>query len=140
MKVYGLDDRVYNIQLEKYTVPKNSKAKKSNPHSRARGLVRERYSGAQVFEEVKIEGIICNQKKTKLYLDFFVPERYVVVEVHGEQHYKYNKFFHKGRADFLYSLNRDTKKAEWCELNDFKLIILKHSDTDDEWRDQIFNS
>ena len=139
MKVLGLDDREYNIRLEKYKVLRNDSVKKSSPHNRARMLLRGRFSGAQIFEEVKIEGIVCNQKRTNLYLDFFIPERMVVIEVHGQQHYEYNKFFHKGRADFLRSLNRDEAKEEWCKINSFKLIVLKHSDTDDEWGEQIAN-
>ena len=27
--------------------------------------------------------------------------------------------------------------AEWCEKNQIELIVLKYSDTEDKWREQI---
>ena len=34
---------------------------------------------------------------------------------------------------------KDEDKIEWCEINKVDLVILKYSDTDEQWRDQIEN-
>jgi hypothetical protein len=59
------------------------------------------------------------------------------IEVHGRQHYEFCKFFHKTMAGFLQSNKRDFIKEDWCELNDIELIVLKYSDSIEDWRNQI---
>jgi len=69
--------------------------------------------------------------------DFFIPHVKLGIEVHGQQHYEYSKFFHKTTAGFKESLKRDKLKQDWCELNGISLIVLKYSDDIDTWREQI---
>ena len=38
--------------------------------------------------------------------------------------------FYKAKA-------RDRDKADWCSINDIKIIILKYSDDDDDWERAI---
>ena len=63
----------------------------------------------------------------------------MAIEVHGQQHYDYTPFFHKNKADFALAQAKDDDKIRWCELNKIDIIVLKHSDTDEQWRDQIEN-
>ena len=48
-------------------------------------------------------------------------------------------FFHKNKADFAVAKAKDEDKIEWCELNKIDIIVLKYSDTDEQWRYQIEN-
>jgi hypothetical protein len=40
-------------------------------------------------------------------------------------------------AGFLQSNKRDFIKEDWCELNGIELIVLKYSDSIEDWRNQI---
>jgi len=137
MKVVGLNGREYNINLKKYLVKKNDKTVKSKYHIAARELFAEMFSGYTVLEEVKLPGSRCPSKKSALFLDFFIPTLMLGIEVHGRQHYEFCKFFHKTMAGFLQSNKRDFIKEDWCELNDVELIVLKYSDSIEDWRNQI---
>lgn len=137
MKVIGLNKKEYILDLSKYIVRANSAKKKSTYHLIARKLLREMFNGYSVLEEVKLPGSRCPSKKSVLFLDFLIPTSMIGIEVHGEQHYEYIPFFHKTKANFLRAKRRDAIKAEWCELNNIKLIEFKYSDTIETWRDQI---
>jgi len=137
MKVVGLNGREYNINLKKYLVKKSDKTVKSKYHIAARELLAEMFSGYTVLEEVKLPGSRCPSKKSVLFLDFFIPTLMLGIEVHGRQHYEFCKFFHKTMAGFLQSNKRDFIKEDWCELNGIELIVLKYSDSIEDWRNQI---
>ena len=75
-----------------------------------------------VFEEFPVAG-------TRLTFDFFNATRNIAVEVDGNQHYKYNKFFHSNsRQNFLSQLKRDEKKEYFCEINNIELIRILESE------------
>ena len=137
MKVVGLNGREYNLNLSKYDVKANDKRKRSKHHIRARQLIRETFHSYRVLEEVKLPGSTSANKKSVLYVDFFIPNINKAFEVHGRQHYEHIPFFHNTKADFLLAKARDEDKIEWCELNNIELVTLKYSGGDDEWRDTI---
>lgn len=137
MKVTGLNGREYNLDLKKYIVRKDDKTKKSRYHIIARNMLHEMFSGYNILEEVKLPGSRCPSKKSVLFLDFFIPNLSLGIEVHGQQHYEYCKFFHKTKAGFLTSVKRDDIKEKWCVLNNIELIVLKYSDSTEKWRIQI---
>ena len=103
----------------------------------ARDLLKEIFSGYTILEEVKLPGSRDPVKKSVLFLDFFIPNAMLGIEVHGQQHYEFSKFFHKTKAGFLKAVARDFIKEDWCNLNEIELIALKYSDTIDDWREQI---
>jgi len=88
------------------------------------------YPTQPVLEEVPIPGL-------GLFCDFFLPLRNVVIEVHGEQHYKFIPFFHGDRFGFAKSKKRDREKTQWCEMNNLRMAILPFSENDSEWRTRI---
>ena len=137
MKVVGLNGREYNLNLQKYDVKANDKRKRSKHHVRARKLIKEVYHSYRILEEVKLPGSTSTNKRSVLYLDFFIPNIRKAVEVHGRQHYEYTPFFHKSKADFILAKARDEDKIEWCELNNIEILTLKYSGSDDEWRKTI---
>ena len=139
MKVTGINGREYVWNLNGYSVAANDKRKRSKYHIRARNLLKEMYHSYRMLEEVKLPGSTQSHRKGVLFLDFFVPQIKLAIEVHGQQHYKYTPFFHKNKADFAIAKAKDEDKIEWCELNKIDIIVLKYSDTDEQWRDQIEN-
>ena len=96
----------------------------SGLHLSARKLLKSRFPFSTIYEEVQLLG-------TGLIADFFIPDLSVLVEVHGEQHYKFVKRFHKTKAGFKKSQLRDQKKKDWCELNDIIFIELPFDKVDD---------
>lgn len=137
MKVVGLNNRPYVIDIKKYIVKNNDKKKRSSFHLLARELLRDMFSGYFVLEEVKLPGSTCPSKKSALFVDFLIPNFKMAVEVHGRQHYEYCQFFHKSKAGFLDQQRRDAIKEKWCDLNSITLIVLSYEDDPEIWRKQL---
>ncbi len=135
MKVTGLNGREYNLDLKKYM--NNDRTKRSFYHLQAREIIQDIFHGYNILEEVKLPGSVKPAKKSVLYLDFLIPNVKIGVEVHGQQHFKYTPFFHKSKAGFLNAKARDRDKAEWCEVNDIELIVLRYDSSQEYWREQL---
>ena len=140
MKVVGINGRGYVWNLAAYDIKADNTRKRSKYHLRARQLLKSIYHSYRILEEVKLPGSTARHRKGVLYLDFYIPQIKKAIEVHGEQHYAYNPFFHKGMADFILSQAKDEDKIEWCNINGIDIVVLKYSDSDSEWRTQIENS
>ena len=108
----------------------NDQRQRSSLHLRCRELLKQMCPTATVLEEVPLPGM-------NLTADFYLPMRKVVIECHGEQHYKFVPHFHGTRFGFAQSRQRDRKKKEWCALNNIRVAVLPFSETDDEWRNRI---
>lgn len=65
--------------------------------------------------------------KRQLYLDFYLPEYNIGIEVQGEQHFKPIKYF-GGEEDLRVRMYRDMVKVKLCNKNDLKLIFLTKKD------------
>jgi len=137
MKVVGLNGREYILDLKKYS---KQRSKCSYYHQIARGLLAEIFSGYSVYEEVKLPGSVKAFKKSVLYLDFYIPNARMAVEVHGQQHFEYTPYFHKSKAGFAMAKKRDIDKKEWCRVNSIELAELRWDDSLDYWRDTIERS
>lgn len=114
MKVVDFSGKEHKFNLKKLCKEAPSP---SGLHLQAREIIRKTLPYCQIYEEVQLVG-------TKLIADFFIPDLKIVIEVHGEQHYKFVKRFHKNMAGFRASQKRDKVKQDWCELNDIIYIEL----------------
>lgn len=133
MKVVDPNGRSHNWPPEGHVVKHDDRRPRSELHLRVRELLRSMYPTQPILEEVPIPGM-------GLFADFYLPLRKVVVECHGEQHYKFVAHFHKDRRTFMASKNRDQSKIDWCHLNNICIAILPFSETDDEFRARIQNA
>ena len=131
MKVFGLDGRNHNINFEKC----QARGTVSSFHEKARDVIKDTFPMTKFYEEVAIPGAGNN----KLFADFFIPSLKMMVEVHGEQHYKYIKHFHGDINGFKESKKRDALKKEWCEMNSIEYVELSYKENEDEWREKITN-
>lgn len=107
---------------------------KSSLHLTARDLIKSIYPTMQILEEVPI----LLRKSETLFLDFYIPLIKKCIEVHGEQHYHFNKFFHKSMLGFVKSKKRDKDKKEWCDNNNISYIELPYDDQS-SWEYRIKN-
>jgi hypothetical protein len=56
--------------------------------------------------------------------DFYIPSRNSLIEVQGEQHFKFTKQFFKKREDFLKAQERDRIKIAYATANNIPLYII----------------
>lgn len=126
MKVIGLDGRTHTWSPS----TKTNHQKRSKLHLRARYVIKKVYPASVVLEEVFLPGV-------NLYADFIIFGSRIMIEVQGQQHFEFNSKFHKSKADFVAQQLKDDNKAEWCKLNNFRLILLPYNETDDEWQNRI---
>lgn len=133
MKIKGLDGRMYNLQLK--DIKRDSC---SSGHLFARELLKELFPSCIIYEEVTLPGSKGKIETHPLYADFLIPSIRIMVEVHGEQHYTQSSFFHKDKLDFFRAKKRDENKKEWCKINNFSYIELKH-DEREYWKQRIID-
>lgn len=127
MKVRDLNGYEHSWNLSGKRVYSNETKPRSEPHLRARELLKEEYPVDTILEEVYIPG-------ESLFLDFYLPNRRMAVEVHGQQHYDYVPFFHPNKIAFHKGKANDRRKIEWCNLNNIKIVELSYKESIDEWR------
>ena len=133
MKITGLAGKPYTWNLTTHVPYKDDNRPRSQHHIRARSLLTEEFPYDRILEEVSLPG--CG-----LFADFYIPKRKLMIEVHGSQHYEFNSFFYKSKADFYKAQTRDKKKASWANLNNITYVALPHTESNDEWRKRIINS
>lgn len=122
----SIKGREFNIDLRPSKWPRRTKGQcKSGIQWNVGQAIDKLYPGQTVLEEFFIPG-------EKLRIDFFLPRLKLAVEVMGEQHFKYNPFFHGNKEGFMASKARDTRKALWCELNDIKLVMVDESMSEED--------
>ena len=131
MKVRGFDNREYSWPPKGHSVDFDDRRKRSQFHLNCRDLLRKMYPTDIILEEVPLPG------SNRLSADFYLPWRNMVIEVHGEQHYRFNSFFHGSKMAFLESRQRDLKKIEWCNENNIEVVELPYNETIEQWRIRI---
>jgi hypothetical protein len=133
MQIKDLDGTSHNWQLTG-NMARGKINNRSSFHLQARELITNIFPTLQILEEVPIP----LRRSENLYLDFYLPLKKLCIEVHGEQHYKFSRFFHNTALGFIKHKKRDQDKKEWCELNNITHIELPF-DKKDEWIKRIKN-
>jgi len=76
----------------------------------------------------------------KFCFDGFFSKYNVIVEAHGDQHYRYSESWHGSLANFHLSRDRDTFKKECAEKLGYKYVVVRTSDPMhdlDFWHQQL---
>lgn len=109
----------------KYLIDWNGKSR-SKAQKKAKLALQKYWFADVVFEELPVLG-------TRMTLDFYNATRKVALEIDGEQHYKFNPFFHSGCPQkFAQQLKRDEQKEQFCEANNIMLVRILDSETINE--------
>jgi very-short-patch-repair endonuclease len=69
-------------------------------------------------------------RNTKLFFDFFLPELKLFIEVQGQQHYSFNKFYHLNKASFNEQVYRDSLKTQYIEEFKYKLLVISYKEVE----------
>lgn len=64
--------------------------------------------------------------KKKLSYDFYLPEKRILVELNGGQHYRYIPFYHFGTHTFLVQKHHDWLKRKYAEDHNFTLVVIPY--------------
>jgi len=132
MKFKTLSDREVRLEINAANYPVRSREEsKSNGQYLLGRVIRSVYG----FNAVILEEFPAPEER--LWLDFYLPHHKLAFEYQGEQHDKFNKFFHGDKKGFEQSKARDERKRAWCELNDITLIEVRGNVTDKELMDMI---
>ena len=102
---------------------KKQRSNVSQLHRDVYNLVKECYPNEKIREEEPI-----NVGGKTLYLDIFIPRLKIAVECDGEQHFKFNKFYHTNSAAFVQQKKNDELKNGYCEDNNISLARVKFDD------------
>lgn len=97
MKIVGFDGREYSFTPSS---KQSSVSKRSKLHEKAYDFLREIFPYSNILQEVTLPGSKTGRIKC-LTADFFLPVERIVVEAHGEQHFKFNSHFFDSKKDFL---------------------------------------
>jgi len=116
MQFKTLDGKTISINLRAKALCREV-TKRSAGQQHLNILLKEIYGPVEIFEEFIIPG-------ERLSLDFFIPKRKMAFEFHGKQHYNINRFFHKHKQDFINQQKRDSRKSEWCQINNITLVEI----------------
>ena len=133
MKVKDLDFNECTLNLRNRVVKAGDTRPRSTYHLNARGIIKQLFPTAQVLEEVPV----TLRRGKNISLDFFISQFRIVIEVHGQQHYKFTPMFHASAQDFIKQKKRDADLKEWCELNNFTYIELRYDEKPEEWINKI---
>lgn len=133
MKIRNLDGDTHNWNLSGHVVRANDSRPRSKLHLLARDILVDIFPTVQILEEVAVP----ITRREKLFFDFYINTIKMVVEVHGQQHYKFNPMFHTSAQDFAHQKQRDSRKREWCEYNNITYIELPYGEREEEWRHRI---
>jgi hypothetical protein len=131
MKVKGLNGRTYPWKLHGHIPLLDDERQRSGLHKQVRQLLKEVFPLDPIYEEVYLPG------SDGLSADFVIPTRDMIVEAHGEQHYKFVSYFYKTIYDFVEAKKRDAQKVEWAELNKLKLIALPYNESVEQWTQRL---
>lgn len=63
-------------------------------------------------------------KGTKLFFDFYIKDLNILIEVQGEQHFKFSKHMHGTIENFRGQIRRDNLKIEFCSNNNLTLVFF----------------
>ena len=133
MRLYNIYGKLVNNNVVKYKVDWD-KPCRSKLQFNVKSFFKDYWSGHICYEEFPVFG-------SRLKVDLINFTRKIAVEVQGEQHNEFNKFFHNNSRDkYLESIQRDMKKIQWLEMNEFKVLEVTKEDLPELSRKYIFDT
>lgn len=128
MLVKDLNGREYKLKIG----GKLKSRSRSKLHNEAIEIIKEVYPLINICNEVPIK----IKPGQTLYLDIFLPDFNLVIEIQGKQHFQFTPVYHKYPHRFGRSQLNDDLKREWCHVNDINIIYFNYNDKD-EWHDRL---
>jgi hypothetical protein len=123
MRLYNINGRLVSKSISRYQIDWDGKSL-SNLQFKTKQFLKKFWKGHFVYEEFPVYG-------TSMSVDILNATRKIAVEINGQQHSSFNKFFHAGSPNkFLEQIARDKKKKDWLEYNGFILLEIEYDQVD----------
>ena len=90
-----------------------------------------RDNNIKYLREITFKNLINPMTGNHLYFDFYIPKFKVIIEVQGDQHFKFVPDFHKDLQHFEYQQLKDQFKREYCIKHHYNLIAIPYTQIDD---------
>jgi hypothetical protein len=121
MRLLNVNGTLVNKNVRKYLINWDCKSR-SKLQYKFKQFLYPYWKNHIVYEEFPVYG-------SMLKVDLLNATKKIAVEIQGNQHESFNKFFHdNSRLKYLQSIKRDVKKVKWLEMNEFKFLELYESD------------
>lgn len=121
MRLLNINGKLVNKNVTNYEIDWNEKCR-SKLQFKFKQFFYPYWKNHIVYEEFPVYGSLMK-------VDLLNATKRIAVEVNGDQHESFNEFFHNNsRMNYLQSIKRDCKKAQWLEKNNFKFIELYEKD------------
>jgi len=121
MRLLNINGKLINKNVKKYIINWDGKSR-SKLQFKFKQFFYLYWKNHIVYEEFPVYG-------TMLKVDFLNATKKIAVEVQGNQHESFNKFFHNdSRLKYLQSIKRDVEKEKWLKINQFKFLELYEQD------------
>lgn len=123
-----------NVNINKYKI-KWLDPSASQIQTAFKTFVYPYWKNCTVLEEFRIPGSL-------LECDFLNLDKNIAVEINGQQHNKFIKYFHKNKSNFIRHVKRDVQKYDWLIKNKFQVLELETEDINNlslEYIKQKFN-
>jgi len=121
MRLLNVNGTLVNKNVSKYLVNWNGKSR-SKLQFKFKQFFYPYWKNHIVYEEFPVYG-------SMLKVDLLNATKKIAVEIQGDKHESFNKFFHdNSRFKYLQSIKRDVKKEKWLEMNEFKFLQVYESD------------
>ena len=115
MKLYNIYGKVASKNVSQYLIDWDASSR-SKVQFKTKQFLKKYWKNHIVYEEFPVFG-------SRLKVDIINATLRIAVEVHGNQHSAYNKFFHgDSRLNYLKSIKRDVAKEKCLSLNKFQLL------------------
>jgi hypothetical protein len=121
MRLLNINGTLVNKNVRKYSIDWEGKSR-SKLQFKFKQFFYPYWKNHIVYEEFPVYG-------SMLKVDLLNATKKIAVEIQGNQHESFNKFFHdNSRLKYLQSIKRDVKKVKWLETNGFKFLELYEDD------------
>ena len=121
MRLLNINGKLVNKNVNKYRIDWDGKSR-SNLQFKFKQFFYPYWKNHIVFEEFPVYG-------SMMKVDLFNATKKIAIEIQGNQHESFNKFFHdNSRLKYLQSIKRDVAKSKWIDINNFKYLELYESD------------
>jgi hypothetical protein len=121
MRLLNINGKLVNKNVRNYLIDWQGKSR-SKLQFKFKEFFYPYWKNHIVYEEFPVYG-------SMLKVDLLNATKKIAVEIQGNQHESFNKFFHdNSRLKYLQSIKRDVKKVKWLEMNEFKFLELYEDD------------
>ena len=123
MRLYNVYGKLQSKQVTRFIIDWD-KPCRSKVQFKTKQFLKKFWENQVVYEEFPVYG-------TKMKVDILNATKKIAVEVQGNQHTSFNKFFHNNsRLKYLESIKRDAQKAQWLEKNGYTLVEIHEKEVE----------